>query len=193
MIAAGDNPFRMQRLERLPFRPQTMHWEALWRRLEALDYRAAIVGAHGSGKTTLLEALRAPLEARGFTTRLLFTNHEQGPRLPADWRDALAQVTADQIVLADGYDVLHARARWRLRRATQQAGGLIVTTHRRALLPTLLRCQTSTELLSELTADLAGQRLPADQIEALYRRHHGNLRAALRELYDMAAAGRLGR
>lgn len=58
MIPARLNPFRTERVERLPFRfADGWHWERLFAELKSRGFRAAIVGPHGSGKTTLLEQL----------------------------------------------------------------------------------------------------------------------------------------
>ncbi|MFW6060112.1 MAG: hypothetical protein ACODAQ_08010 [Phycisphaeraceae bacterium] len=191
MIAASDNPFRMQRIEQVRFELQGADWPALMRRLETLRYRAAIVGPHGSGKTTLTEHLAPRLEAIGYTVRLLRMNTDDGRALPAAWRDALATLTVHHILIADGYDLLHPLARRRLRRATRAAAGLVVTTHRRTTrLPTLIHCRTSPALLGRLVTDLLGRPLPEPVITALHHRHCGNLRDALRELYDRAAEQR---
>jgi hypothetical protein len=73
---------------------------------------------------------------------------------------------------------------WReLRRLTVAAGALLITTHRRGHLPTVFVCRTSPELLGELVRELTGE--PRD-CSALWRRHRGNIRLALRELYDAA-------
>ena len=59
-----------------------------------------------------------------------------------------------------------------------------MTARREGLLPTLYRSQTSPSLLSRIVAALdEGLTSPED----LFRRHRGNLRTALRELYDLAA------
>ena len=191
MTRPADNPFRMQRLETLPFQPQSITWPALLDRLDALAYRAAIVGPHGSGKTTLMEALDRHLSAQGFRIRRLFMNEEEGPRLPDRWRASLRQADRRDIILADGYNLLGLLQRWYLRRITRHALGLIVTAHQPVRLPTLIHCQTSPALLDQLTRDLLGDTLPAATIDALHQQHRGNLRAAFRTLYDQAACHNL--
>lgn len=184
MIAAADNPFRMQRIERVPFEPQDTDWPALMQRLAALNYRAAVRGPHGSGKTAFMEQLMPRLRALGRTPRLVRMNTSDGASLPPWWHEALAQCQPNDVLLADGYELLRFAARRRLRRETRVLGaGLIVTAHRPVGLPTLLRCRTNPALL--------GHSLPEAHIAQLYRQHHGNLRDALRALYDEAAAGRL--
>ena len=71
--------------------------------------------------------------------------------------------------------------RWRTRRA----GGVLITSHRSGLLPTLIECATSPELLDRIVSRLAP---PADDLrmpEDLFARHQGNVREALRERNDV--------
>jgi hypothetical protein len=68
-----------------------------------------------------------------------------------------------------------------VRLRTRRAGGLVITSHRPGLLPTLFECTTSPELLAEIVGELSGADLEAGE---LYERHRGNVRDALRELYD---------
>jgi hypothetical protein len=93
------------------------------------------------------------------------------------------------VLLFDGADLLNGRD-WRvLLRAANRAAGLIVTSHQPCRLSTVIQCRTSPELLRRIVAQL----LPdvPEEVEsllpALCVRHKGNLRAALRELYDLCA------
>jgi len=62
---------------------------------------------------------------------------------------------------------------------------LIITVHRPSRLPTLLRTTTTPQLLQQITNELlSGNTPPPARIEELYATHRGNLREALRELYD---------
>jgi hypothetical protein len=162
-------------------------------RLEALRYRAAIVGPHGSGKTTLLEDLEHLLTQRGF--RIIHVRLDtDDPRLPREWRlPKLAtghrRLAADDIVCLDGAEQLGPAAwmwfRWRARRA----GGLIITTHRCGRMATLVACATNPRLLERIIRRLSPDELAAaPSAAALFTRHRGNLRDALRELYDVYAA-----
>jgi hypothetical protein len=160
-------------------------------RLEALRYRAAIVGPHGSGKTTLLEDLEGVLAERGFRITHVRLDTD-GPRLPREWQSSARRFTAGDIVCLDGAEQLGAiawlRFRWRVRRAS----GLIITTHGPGRLATLIECTTSVSLLHRIIQRLAldGPDAPAVAPPAaeLFARHRGNLRDALRELYDVYAA-----
>ncbi len=180
MTAPRDNPFNMQRLEQLAFEPQGVTWSGLLDRLDALNHRAAIVGPHGSGKTTLLLQLRDTLEQRGRPTALLFRNTDGGPALPDSWRPTLESLDPEAVLLIDGYDHLSWPARTHLRKHRR----LIVTTHRRAMLPTLIRTRTSPRLLHQLANRLQTGAIDPHHAAALHATHGGNVRDALRALYD---------
>ncbi len=167
-------------------------------RLTALHYRAAIVGPHGSGKTTLLEDLERELVRRGFRVTHVRIDADDR-RLPAAWRlfpppeeggiHLAPRLESRDIVCLDGAEQLSLAAwmwfRWRARRA----GGLIVTTHRPGRLATLVACTTSADLLDRIIQRLAPDGLGAAPAAGeLFVRHRGNLRDALRELYDVYAA-----
>jgi len=192
-MRARDNPFSTDRVLRVRYRPQGVTWDALLARLEALGWRAAIVGPEGSGKTTLLEDLAPRLQKRGLSTHPVGVTRE-APRLPRRVEDDLvAAIGPRDVVLFDGADLLPWLDWRRFRRRTTAAGGLIITTHRPARLPTLVECATSPALLAEIVAALLG---PAEaeawraRLVEMHARHRGNLREALRELYDLHACRR---
>jgi hypothetical protein len=165
---------------------------ALLPRLAALRYRVAIVGPHGSGKTTLLEDLERTLAQRGFRIVHLRLDTEHR-RLPGTWRSSARRLEADDIVCVDGAEQLGPLAwrwfRWRARRA----GGVIVTAHRSGRLATLVVCTTSVGLLDAIMRRLSPEGLAtAPPAAELFARHRGNLRDALRELYDVYGAAPAG-
>ena len=188
-MKARENPFRTERvLATIRYTCPDAGLDTLIARLAALGYRAAIVGPHGAGKTTLLEDLGRALQDRGFriTSMRLATDDR---RLPDEWPSRTARLGPRDIVCLDGAEQLSAIAwlwfRWRARRAA----GLIVTSHWRGRLPLLIECTTSADLLERIVRRLS----PAPDTDAplvvdLFRRHRGNLRDALRELYDFHAA-----
>ena len=182
MRRARDNPFAIHRVLGERYRLAPAEWSFLLGRLESLGRRAAIVGPHGSGKTTLLEDLGDRLETSGWHIHFL--------KLTAEQRAALARaiILDPVIVLCDGAEQLSFLEWKRLRFRTRLAGGLVITTHREGRLPTLHFCQTSPAVLSELAASL-GQLLTSAESAALHARHGGNVRNALRELYDMWSRG----
>jgi type IV secretory pathway ATPase VirB11/archaellum biosynthesis ATPase len=160
---AGTNPFRASRVLEFRYRFVDSNWDGLLARLSALGMRGAIVGPEGSGKTTLLEDL--------------------GERLRAAGR---------RVVLLDGAERM-SRREWReFLRSTRDAEGLVVTAHREGLLPTLLRTRTTPEILEAAVLAASGRSCDSFGIspEELWTRHGGNVRTALRELYDVCAGRR---
>ena len=185
-MRARDNPFAVSRVLRVRYRLAGTTWSELMDRLWRGDGRAAIVGPKGSGKTTLLEDAAVRLEALGFRLHWILLSAER-PR----WHDALTgefpkQLTREDFVLLDGAEQLRS---WAWRRFVGQcrgAGGLLITCHRAGRLPTLHECRTDEGLLRDIIATLLGGRdhpgLPG--MRELFERHGGNVREALRELYD---------
>jgi len=179
-----DNPFRSDLTDALAYRPQGTSWEAILTRLEALDYRAAIVGPHGSGKTTLLEELGRMLECRGIPTLYLRVDD----RCPCSVVAALKAVDG-QVVLLDGADLLGGLAWALVRMRARRARGLVITTHRPGRLPTLVECSTSPGLLRELLRQLVPRRASrlAPLAEELFGTSNGNLRSVFHTLYHVCA------
>jgi len=188
-MKARDNPFATERLSEIRHRLLDTTFDRLLARLHELNYRAAITGPEGSGKTILLEDLQQVLEGKGFKTRLVFVNDAAHFDSPA-CRRLLAELTRDQFLLLDGADLIR-RHDWSLlkRHTITHAYGLVITSHRRGLLPTLRECSTSPTLLKSIVADLLPQGSPfsAELLDRLYERHQGNLRTCLRDLYDLCA------
>jgi hypothetical protein len=192
-MKARDNPFGASRvLSAIRFvRPDDGTGDgaaaSLLPRLAALGYRAAIVGPHGSGKTTLLEDLGALLVARGFRVSHLRLD-TLDRRLPQEWRGRARGLDSLDVVCLDGAEQL-GRAGWlRFRWSVRHAGGVLITSHRRGRLPTLIACTTSVDLLAGIIDRLAPPPVAgAPSAAELYVRHRGNVRDALRDLYDVYA------
>jgi len=186
-MKAKDNPFAVERIEAIRYRLFNTTFDRLLARLHELNYRAAITGPEGSGKTTLLEDLQEALEHKGIRTHLVFVNDASHFDSPA-CRRLLAELTRDRILLLDGADLIR-RSDWSLlkRHTITHTYGLVITSHRRGLLPTLIECSTSPALLKDIVAELLpqGRTIPTEFLDRLYERHHGNLRTCLRELYDL--------
>lgn len=192
-MRARDNPFAVERIATVRYRPFDTTFAELLARLEAMDYRAALVGPEGSGKTTLLEDLRRALMEKGRRTRLVFVN-DTCPLIGPRRRELLLDIDPGEIVFFDGADAL-PRATWLMikRRLLHEAAGLVITSHRPGLLPTLLECSTTPLLLMQIVATLQPehQPVPTDLLEDLYAQRQGNIRDCLRDLYDLFASGRV--
>ena len=186
-MRARDNPFATHRVLAVRYRLQGISWPELVERFAGLGSRAALVGPEGSGKTTLLEDLGERLAGQGFRLRPVTLVRGQSRLPPAEEESLLADLDATDLLLIDGADQLGHLSWRRLRRRSRAAGGLLVTSHRTGLLPTLHRCVTTPELLAELVREILSGEEPAVDPRALFTRHRGNLRTALRELYDLYA------
>jgi hypothetical protein len=191
-MKARDNPFAVERIQTIRYRPLHTTFDQMLSRLRELNYRTAIIGPEGSGKTTLLEDLQPLLERKGLRTRLVFVNDTSGFDSPA-CRRLLSELTQDTLLMLDGADLIR-RWDWSLlkRHTITHAYGLVITSHRRGLLPTLIECSTTPTLLKDIINDLLpqGHTVPTELLDSLYLRHQGNLRTCLRELYDLYAGSR---
>ena len=192
-MRARDNPLRADRVATVRFRLDAIEpgltWEALLARLESLGWRGAIIGPEGSGKTTLLEDLAPHLSAKGWRVLWLRLSREK-PRFAPGFLEAFyGTLTLHDFILFDGAEQLPGLAWRRFLRDSQHAAGLVVTTHRSGLLPPLAHCRTNPQLLGEILGEMLDDDAARWQgeVENLWVRHHGDLRQALRELYDAYA------
>lgn len=186
MTTARHNPFAMHRIHSIRYMPQTCTWPELLERLRTMEYRGAIVGPEGSGKTTLLEDLGRHLAEEGRTCRSIFiTLDVKVP--PREIRAAVNAADYD-ILLIDGADHLHPLVFGIIEHKTARGRkGLVITSHRPNLLPTLIECHTSPDLFGQIVETLAPSGDCPENIAAVYHKHKGNIRDALRELYDLTA------
>ncbi|HTL31012.1 MAG TPA: hypothetical protein VL282_17410 [Tepidisphaeraceae bacterium] len=181
-MKARENPFRAQRVLTIRYEPQGWTWPDLMRRLATMNYRGAIVGPEGSGKTTLLEDLAPHLHERGLTPKYLRLDREHTSFDAATLNAFFSGLTDRDVICFDGCEQLSER-KWReFQKRAERAAGLIVTMHEAGRLPTITECSTSPKLLAEIIERLSPE-YPVDVL-ALHARHRGNIRDALRELYD---------
>jgi hypothetical protein len=164
-------------VDALAYRAEGFSWASLEERLRVAGGRGAIVGPEGHGKTTLLTQWAARRESLG--DRVVFLRVASGQRRLTDTQRRLPAQGA--WIFLDSAEQLGWLGWRELRRLTSGAATLVVTTHLPGRLPTVYSCRTSAELLSELAGELHGAHPDCD---ALWQRHRGNVRLALRELYD---------
>ena len=190
MFLARENPFRMQRIEALRYRLNHHGWQDLMTRFAAQRWRGLLVGPHGSGKTTLREELEQRLRVEGWRVRTLILGDGELVRW-STLAALIAHADGRTLLSLDGLDRLGTVLWWRMRHAARNVGGILATSHVPGRLPTLHHHQTTSALLRDLvhelvdTHDTDGQRAWFEQrCEALFTRHHGDVRACLRGLYD---------
>jgi len=163
--------------------------EDLLQRLRRLGYRGAIVGPKGTGKTTLLEDLEPPLAELGFNVKRLRLDDRMSSFPRGFLRRFFAQLTLSDVILFDGAERLNRLAWHRFKQQSRKAGGLVITSHRPGMLRTLKECFTTADLLNEILIDLleAEPGTTRDAAVELHQKHNGNLRDALRDMYDLYA------
>lgn len=144
----------------------------------------AVMGPHGHGKSTLVAAVAVAARAAGWAVR------EVRVRSPLEsWRPVAAAIAAARgtFLACDGWERAFPGTATAVRIIAAARGlRVVVTVHRRGSLPILARCDTSPRLLAQLVArlpDHAGL-ISAHDVDDAYRRHEGNLREALYDLYD---------
>jgi hypothetical protein len=184
------NPFASRHIESLPYQFTALSLNAVMERLAAQRYRGAIIGPCGSGKTTLLETIGHWLEQTGFCCRYLYLKKGGRPVYTPPAEPLSVRDAANTAFLIDGAEQLSRPAWYGLYFKIRAAGAVVVTTHGKSLLPLLVQTQTSPALLHDLVRQLTGSTEPIAEpaIVDLYRRHQGDIRQALRELYDVWAA-----
>lgn len=186
-MKAKDNPFSVQHIKKIRYRGADL--DALVARFEEMTYCAAIVGPEGSGKTTLAEDLQNHLENKGFHTESIFIN-DSTPLTREKRKDFIQKLSKEKVVFLDGAGILGPLQWFKLRRnILKKAKGLVITAHNPGKLPTLTECKTTAALFRQITADLLdGRQLPDKELlDRIYHRCNGNIRLALRQLYDIYA------
>lgn len=185
---AGQNPFRTECLERIPYLEdgRELPVAGLLARLRSLGTRACIIGPEGSGKTTLLEGLWRHCQAMGFGASLVRVPSAAGWGAAVRLFRELRRIPRAHLLLLDSADVLPRGAWWGVRLFSRRFAGVLASSHARPLLPVLWRCRTSPALLCQLHERLAPRAAPlrTDCAAALYHTYAGNLRLCLLACYD---------
>lgn len=179
LVKARENPLATNKLESLPFRFTDCDRDYFYNKLKKMHYRGALVGAEGSGKTSLLLEIARNLHQ--FEPVLIRLSGGKRNLPLSFW---LSPLNSKNIVFVDSAENLPFYLFFLLKLKCHFASGLIVTAHKEGLLPTLINCRTSVELLDELIETLLGYKLAPERVEALYKRSGGNIRLAFMHLYS---------
>lgn len=198
-LPARKNPLCIDKVTNLPFRFPTGNWKSEMLRLEHMGYRASIVGLQGSGKSTLLSELNLRLQRKGVAAHFLFIpnlgtwsrglHREKRFNPSAEVADAIHASLQGKVVLVDGIERINFFLKRRLLKKTI-GHSLVVVQHKKSKLPTWIHCETNQALMKQLLEELG-----LNQTEILaaahdaFEKNGGNIRMALRELYDQFAAG----
>jgi hypothetical protein len=215
----SSNPFATRFIApgRIAWVGDSDFFDRLESRWQALKCRAAIVGPHGSGKSTLLEHLVPRIGASVFRRDALgkrmgesivegaagagTRSADPKARQPTVWLQLRKteprsmvipwhEICEGRLLVVDGYEQLN---RWRratlVTRTWRRGVALLVTSHRRTLLPTLCELSVTTDIARQIIARLTAERadLPQPSDEEISRRlraQSGNLREVLMDLYD---------
>ena len=189
-MKARENPFRTDRVLALRYRPRGGTLKELLDQLQRLGYRGAIVGPNGTGKTTLLEHIELELRVLGFRTKLLHFYDKKRRFRRGEMKRFLAELTRQDFILLDGAEQMSALHWQWFKVRSKKAGGLLITAHKEGMLPTLTECATSPELLEEILSELLSGEPAVSKSSSseLFQKHRGNIRGAVREMYDVYAA-----
>jgi hypothetical protein len=173
-----------------------------------LNCRASIIGVHGSGKSTLLEHY-VPLigdvifrrDAEGNVIENRSSGASGRERCPAIWlqvRKTVPESTAipwgelrrGRLLVLDGFEQL---SRWRRAALIARTGlrnvKLLVTSHRRTMLPTLCELSITPSLALQIVSQLTTGRgdlatISDEVVQRSLQKHGGNMREVLMQLYD---------
>ena len=182
-MKARLNPFASVCWDVLSYQMSDQDRLDLLTRLEYLDFRASILGPEGHGKSTLLRTIQQLLkeqEIPTFSIQLrrgeVFSIIELVSLLFQDKR----------VLLIDGADLLPIWVWWFIKFLSHRWSGIIVTSHKRRLLPVLWQCRTDRVLLEHLLRKILGNTSQGIHhlAQRLFQEHHGNIREVFRSLYQ---------
>lgn len=180
-MKARKNPFATSRLEALHYRFENSSWESFWELLCTMNYQGALVGPEGAGKTTLLLELKDRLADTGHKPLLIRLSGGKRNIPISFW---LCSSNSARVILVDSAENLPW---WQFQllkiKCKIHSFGLVITAHKEGLLPTLIRCNSSLDLFSELTEELLGYKPEKLTLSSIYNRSQGNIRLAFLALY----------
>ncbi|MFZ5805782.1 MAG: hypothetical protein ACOY3I_01050 [Verrucomicrobiota bacterium] len=181
-MKARQNPFRLEKLCQVRLRLPCGEIDDVIQRWQAFQWRGAIIGPHGSGKTRLLDAIQKHMHQSGVPTLKIFLN-DRNKKIP--WAQML--FSPNSVVFIDGAEQIGGKQwkilAWFLRRNR----GVLITSHQEGRFSTVIQMTPSLNLLKEIVKELSGTEtfFDEDDFEFLFEKHHGNVREALRECYDL--------
>jgi GTPase SAR1 family protein len=190
--------------------PNELSWPQLHEKFCEAGRRGTILGEHGVGKTTLLATLiqkwrdfyphpdawticrvqdlhsqsTMNLRQRVAPGGRLLTTLE--PDQSISMESLFAQMKQGQIVIIDGFESWPKTVRWRFWRAIRRTqAGLVLTSHKRTPLPTLLHLKPQFEDFERLIDSWqpAVQSIERSVLFDVWKRNEGNPRECLFELY----------
>ena len=186
---ARKNPFASEHLEKIQYRFSDASLTFLQKQFVALGNRAAIVGPEGHGKTTLQKELASAISP----SQIGWIKLREGDRkIPRSFlQEVFSQAGPNDLICVDGAEQL---SWWNWKKFLRQLGKdqrCLITSHRQGLLPTLIKCKTSASLLADLVAELTSTPDAAQQkeLELIFKKHRGDIRRSIRELYDRCSNG----
>ncbi len=186
---ARKNPFATEHLTKTGYRFSDGSLALLQKQFVALGNRAAIVGPQGHGKTTLQKELAFAMTS----AQTHWINLREGDRKipPSILHEVFSQADANDLICVDGAEQL---SWWNWKKFLRQLGKdqqCLITSHRQGLLPTLIKCETSVSLLADLVTELTSTPDAAQQkeLELIFKKHRGDIRQSIRELYDRCSNG----
>jgi hypothetical protein len=195
IVPADQNPFASRYLDSLPYQflDTQISLESLLTRWQQMGHRAAIVGPCGHGKSTLLDNLQILLHGKGYTTTRIKLSRGEW-RLSQDHHDQILNAIQNQrILLLDGVEQLPwPYWTWLKTFGWPSSFQLLIASHVKGRLPTLIETKTSPALLGCLIERLfPSSDMTDSEIAVLFNKHHGDIRMALLELYDRVSTGKL--
>ncbi len=182
------NPFATRELLRINYYFTEEEWQCILVKLQILDYRVAVVGAHGSGKTTFLECLAERLRKKEFQVSYFTSENSK-----LFFWQILGKLFTSQIIIVDGFQILGRFSDRILTFIAMIIGSsLIVSQHQATSLPVLLTTNGSERTLiriineMRLSSDLDRTTILA-QASELFIKENANIRKVLLGLYDYCA------
>ena len=158
-------------------------WEpgVVWAKLRDANFVGQIVGPHGAGKTALLHQLTDRFSSAGIRW--------QWHTVRAGDRFSPSRLSMSELTCLEGAELLSRWNLWRILRRARRGYRIILTTHRvLRSIAVIANLEPRLETAQSIAKNLLAGRdclIDADEVERCYKKHRGNLREMLLELYDV--------